>query len=263
MTTAAEKWAEALAAHAIPQDIIDAAPESPWGFPPALFTPHVHLERTRLTTSRRQAIDALPAGGIVLDVGAGGGAASLPLAPPAGRIVAVDSSAELLDTFATAALGAGIDHEVIRGAWPAVAETTPPADVVVCHHVLYNAPELVPFAAALTAHARERVVVEMTDRHPMTRFSDLFMHFHGLERPDGPSAADAVDVLEEAGLTVAWERWTERREPHVSDADYVAFVRRRLCLPPDRDREIAALLGPDPRPHESSNATLWWPGGAS
>ncbi|CAN5767093.1 hypothetical protein BH18ACT15_BH18ACT15_11600 [soil metagenome] len=262
MTTAAERWAEALGAHAIPQNILDAAPESPWGFPAALFTVDVDLERTRLTPSRRRALDALPSGGIVLDVGAGGGAASLPLAPPAGRIVAVDASAELLDAFAAAALKAGIDHEVIRGDWPGVAEIAPPADVVVCHHVLYNAADLAPFAAALTAHARKRVVVEMSDRHPMTRVSDLFLHFHGLQRPEGPTAADAVDVLTEAGLRVAWERWTERREPSASRADYIAFIRRRLCLPPERDHEIGALLGPHPQPRERSNATLWWPGEA-
>jgi precorrin-6B methylase 2 len=262
LTTAAERWAEALGAHAIPQEILDAAPESPWGFPTALFTPDVDRERRRTTVSRRKALDALPEGGVVLDVGAGGGAASLPLAPPAGRIVAIDPSSELLDAFVAAAGGAGIDHRVIRGTWPEVAGDAPLGDVVVCHHVLYNVPDLVPFAAALTAHARNRVVVEMTERHPMTRLNALFEHFHGLPRPEGPTVSDAVDVLREAGFPVTWEPWVERREAHQhhSPAERVAFIRRRLCLPSERDAEIAALLGPDVEPHERTNVTLWWPG---
>ncbi len=35
--TAAERWAEALAGWAIPEPILAAAPESPWGFPSDLF----------------------------------------------------------------------------------------------------------------------------------------------------------------------------------------------------------------------------------
>jgi hypothetical protein len=39
----------------------------------------------------------------------------------------------------------------------------------------------------------------------------------------------------------------------------VAFTRRRLCLPPERDPEVAALLPPPvPRPH----VALWWSGRA-
>ena len=42
-------------------------------------------------------------------------------------------------------------------------------------------------------------------------------------------------------------------------AEVVAFTRRRLCLPADRDPEVAALLPPNgPR----SQVTLWWPGSA-
>src|SRR3954453_16192011 len=95
--TAAEAWAEALAAWAIPEEILAAAPESPWGFPVALFAPpHEPAD----TPSRQLALAALGAGGSVLDVGCGGGAASMALVPPAGPITGVDSSERMLATFA-------------------------------------------------------------------------------------------------------------------------------------------------------------------
>src|ERR671927_27146 len=74
----------------------------------------------------------------------------------------------------------------VRGNWPDVAEQTDDADVVVCHHVFYNVPDLVPFAQALTRHARRRVVVELTDQHPLVATRDLWLHFHGIDRPSGP-----------------------------------------------------------------------------
>ena len=44
------------------------------------------------TPSHRVAHEALPSGGTLLDVGCGGGAASLPLAPPAALLVGLDQS---------------------------------------------------------------------------------------------------------------------------------------------------------------------------
>ena len=80
----AERWSEALAGWAIPEEILAVAPESPWGFPTEVF---VTAAREALvappTPTHRRALEALPLGGVVLDVGAGAGAASLPLTPRA------------------------------------------------------------------------------------------------------------------------------------------------------------------------------------
>jgi SAM-dependent methyltransferase len=179
----------------------------------------------------------------VLDVGAGAGAASLPLAGAAGRVVGVDESPAMIAAFLDAAAGAGLDAEGVQGRWPEAAGRAGPADVVVCHHVLYNVAELAPFATALTGHARRRVVVELTDRHPLVELAPLWRRFHGLERPSGPTAGDAAAALAALGLE-------PRREDWISDARYgfdrfeelVAFTRRRLCLPADRDAEVAGAL---------------------
>src|SRR4029453_15539993 len=164
---ALERWREQLDGWAIPTEILAAAPGSPGQFPVGLFRSRARRAGSRpATPSNREAARYLPEGGTVLDVGAGAGAASLPLAGTAGRLVAVDESPEMLASFLNAAEAAGVAAEGVEGSWPEVAWRLGPADVVVCHHVLYNVADLAPFASALTGHARRRVVAELTDRHP-------------------------------------------------------------------------------------------------
>jgi SAM-dependent methyltransferase len=267
---AVDRWRQALAGWGIPEEILARAPESPWGFPRELMARRgrasVELEPGNAT---RRALEALPEGGSVLDVGVGGGGASLPLARRAGRIVGVDASEAMLQAFRDAATGLGVEVETVLGTWPEVAPEVPPADVVVCHHVLYNVPELEPFVRALDEHAHRRVVIEITERHPLAWMNDLWRRFHGLERPDGPTAEDAAAALRELGYPVRLE--TERRRPRTSGferkEDAIALVRRRLCLTPDRDPEIAEALGDrlalregrwSAGPTEQVLATLWW-----
>jgi SAM-dependent methyltransferase len=238
------RWREQLEDWAIPEEILAAAPESPWGCPVGLFRSRARRAGSRpVTPSNREAARFLPAGGTVLDVGAGGGAASLPLAGVAGQLVAVDESPAMVAAFLAAADAAGVAAEGVEGRWPEVAGRVAPADVVVCHHVLYNVADLAPFADALTGHARRRVVAELTDRHPLVGLGPLWRRFHDLERPTGPGADDAVAALEALGLRVARQDWESQDRFGFDDLDeLVAFTRRRLCLPADRDPEVAAAL---------------------
>jgi SAM-dependent methyltransferase len=200
-----------------------------------------------MTPTTRVALEALPRGGNVVDVGVGGGGTSLSLAGRAGRIVGVDGQPEMLESFADNARAAGVDAVTIEGRWPDVETLVPVADVVVAGHVLYNVPDLEPFVLALDRHARRRVVLEAPDRHPMTWMNDLWLRFHGLRRPEAPTIAEAIAALRECGVDPRSEdresdedqtgTGFERRE------DAVALIRRRLCLPAERDPEVAEALG--------------------
>jgi len=268
--TAAARWREALDSWAIPKEILDAAPESPWGCPVELFARRADAARPPSPTDER-ARESLPEGGTVLDVGCGAGAASMPLAGRASRLVGVDGSAGMLEAFRERAEAAGVAADTIEGTWPGVARATPAADVVVCSHVVYNVPDAPPFARALTEHARRRVVVELMRVHPVSNLNDLWVRFHGLERPTRPTADDYVAVLREAGIEPERTDW-EVRDWHggfTSPDDLVAFVRRRLCLTADRDPDVWEAIrgrvierdgtfGLPPRP----NVTLWWQGSA-
>ncbi len=273
MTTAAKRWARDLGAWAIPDAILAAAPESPWGFPKALYARRADQAEARPSPSIALARAVLPDGGTVLDVGCGAGAASLPLAGRAATLVGVDSSSELLAAFAERAQARGVAVRTIAGTWPDVAGATPVADVVVCANVAYNVPDLGPFVAALTAHARVRVVLELTARHPLSDLNDLWRHFHGLARPTRPTAGTAAAVLREIGMQPHRRDWDAPPVPgglFDHPEEVVAWTRRRLCLPASRDPEIAALLAtqmgtPDGRytPAPRRMVTLWWPGTAA
>ena len=244
VTGALERWREQLEGWAIPAEILAAAPESPWGFPVGLFRSRAERAGSApATPSNREAARFLPAGGTVRHVGAGGGAGSLPLAASAGRLVAVDESAGMVASFLAAAEAAGVPAEAVEGRWPEVAGRVGPADVVVCHHVLYNVPDLAPFATALTGHARRRVVAELTERHPLVGLGPLWRRFHDLDRPTGPGADDAVAALGALGLEVDRQDWEQQERFGFDDFDeLVAFTRRRLCLPARRDPEVAQAL---------------------
>jgi SAM-dependent methyltransferase len=267
----AGRWRAALAAWAIPPHIERQATESPWALPERLFARRADRQvAAPAGPSHARAREALGEPGSVLDVGAGAGAASLPLAAAATALTAVDVNPSMLRELASRAAAAGLAVTTVVGSWPEVADQVAPADLVVCHHVLYNVPDLPPFLAALTGHARRRVVCELTARHPMARLNPLWRRFHDLDRPEGPTAEDVVALARALGLRVGVERW---RRPsggdHDSFEDVVDLTRRRLCLPMERAAEVAAALrelgvrgdGPvDLGPQEL--VTLWWAGDA-
>lgn len=262
--TAAARWGQALAEWALPDEVLAAAPESPYGFAPQVF---VDVARSALegapTATHRRVAEVLPPGGTLLDVGCGAGAASLPVAPPARRIVAVDQDPRMLDALVGLAAGrAEVDR--VEGRWPDVADRVGTVDVAVCAHVAYNVADLAAFVDALTRRARHRVVLELSAVHPQSSVSPLWRRFWGLDRPVGPTAEDAEAVVREVtGADPSAERWTRTRSfMGDRDADTVAWMRRRLCLPASADPEVAEAMRNLPELAPSAMVTLWWPGRA-
>ena len=263
------RWREDLAAWAIPRHILDQAPTSPWTFERAVFERRAAARmRAPGGISYDRAREALPPGGTVLDVGAGAGAASLPLLRHASALFAVDQDAQLLARLTEQAGADRAKVTAVVGSWPDVASGVPPVDVVVCHHVLYNIPELQPFIDALHAHARRRVVIELTARHPVARLNPLWERFHGLVRPERPTWEDARRALDALRGPVQVARERLDGDPPASTWDeLVASTCRRLCLAPERRPDVAAALEeqgamPDvPATWSGSDrevVTFWW-----
>lgn len=263
MSDPAARWEEALAGWAIPEPILAAAPESPWGFPTDLFAQAADDALQRETPTTDIARDALPAGGTVLDVGCGGGAASLPLAGRADRLTGVDESGDLLDEFEERARRLGVEVDRIHGRWPDVADRAPVADLVVCRNVAYNVPDLAPFVAALTGHARQRVVLELTAEHPLVWLRPYWRDLHGVGFPDGPTVEDALEVIRATGVEPEVRSWEDRvLFAERSEPDLLAFLQKRLCLTDERRPELEAALERHGVPPAREIATVWWAGGA-
>src|ERR1700730_8392512 len=95
------KWRDDLAGWAIPEDIAAAVTESPWLLPRvfcSLGADRLSREPAGASYDRERAVLESP--GSVLDVGAGAGAASLPLASRITALTAVDTDREILTRLA-------------------------------------------------------------------------------------------------------------------------------------------------------------------
>ena len=153
-----DRWRRDLAAWAIPEHITAAVAESPWVLPRQVFARRAdRMTATPAGPSYREAVAALDPPGSVLDVGSGAGAACLPLLPHATSLTAVDADAGMLEQLAAPGRGGGRRRRrTVLGRWPDAAAQAGPADVVTCHHVVYNVPDLEPFVRALTAQRAAR-----------------------------------------------------------------------------------------------------------
>lgn len=253
-----EQWRSDLESWAIPDEILSAAPESPWIHPVSMFTA---ADDVADSPSHRRAREALPADGSVLDVGCGGGRAAMALVPPAGAVIGVDQQQAMLDAFADAALRRGVRSHEYLGQWPDVADDVPMCDVVVCHHVAFNVAAIGPFLQALDSHALTRVVLEVPMQHPTSNMSPLWKRFWDLDRPTRPTATDLWAIACALGFDAHLEEWDDESwgsRVALPDAERVRFARIRLCLTEDKDAEVAAALieaaDSNPRPV----ARLWW-----
>ncbi len=247
---------------AVPQAIVENAPEPEWSFEPEMFRWRPEEDAKQpVRPSRRRALEALPERGSVLDVGVGGGASSLGLAPKAGLITGVDSLETMLESFQAAAAAAGVEARAVLGTWPDVADQVDPADVAVCHHVIYGVTEIEEFILALTARARHRVVLELSADHPLSGLKPLWKALHGLDRPDRRVADEAEAVLVSMGLGAEREDVVLPPRTQEVTPELVAFVRRRLYVGQDREPEIAEFLRAR-APQERRVVALWWPGAA-
>lgn len=261
MDDAARRWADELSGWGIPEPIIEAAPQSPYGFPTDLFASAADEAMEQRTPTTRAVRETLPTGGSILDVGCGGGAASLPVADAAGHLVGVDESEDLLEEFAVRGRRLGVTVERVHGRWPDVAAATPTADVAVCRNVAYNVPDLDEVVTALTSHARRRVVLELTCEHPLAWLRPYWRELHGVEFPDGPVLDDAVAVVRGTGVEPEVVTWEGRLLfVDTTEEEVRGLLQRRLCLTDDRLPELDAAIGRHGIPETRPTATLWWAG---
>jgi SAM-dependent methyltransferase len=270
MGKAVDQWNRALAKWAIPKEILAAAPQDPHDYPKELLVRRTEdALRRKKSFSARKALEVMPIAGRVMDIGVGAGSGSLPLTPQAFLIVGVDPKPEMMAEFERIASIRGVQAKHIHGKWPDVIDKCTHADVVISHHLLWHIPDIGPFVNGMANRALLRVVIEITEEHPLAWMSDLWDRFHDLKRPMGPYAEDAFDAIRELG----WDAHAHEElvEPILAGfeerEEAIALVRRRLCLPADKDPEVAEALGErlayrdglwTTLPEKHTVVTIWW-----
>jgi len=267
---AAERWADQLAAWTIPEELLAAVDESPYGWPVALWRRRsAAAEAAAEPETTRIVRDLAGPGGSILDIGAGTGRASLPLAAEGRVLVAVEKDPGMAAGLVEEAKARGVKIEVVRGAWPEVADRVGIADVAMSANVVYDVADIAPFLREMVDHARRGVVLELTERHPWANLAPWYRALHGLDRPDGPTWQDLVAVVrEELGVEPQVERWSRPGALWYESWDELLdILGRRLVLPRERREELRLLLEgevveDEGRLHlgdrERRMVTVWW-----
>jgi SAM-dependent methyltransferase len=271
--SAAARWRACLEGWALPPELLAAVPDSPFAWPADLYRRRQRAEAgAPPSPTLRVAGGLLPPGGSILDVGAGTGRASLPLAGRGHPVTAVERNPGMAAALREEAAAAGVEVRVIEASWPDAAAVAGCRDLVLCAHVVYDVADVGPFLQALHRAARVAVVLEAGERHPWDNLIPYYRALHGLGRPNGPTAGLLREVVAEVvGVTPEAEHWIGPPGPRFADlAELVDFYRRRLLVPVSRAAELADRLAPDIVEQEGwlslggerGIVTMWWRGGA-
>jgi len=252
---AGEQWRQSLSLWAIPESILEQAPEDPWIHPPAMFQIPEHISDS---ISHTRAREVLEVGDSVLDVGCGGGIAAFALTPPATHVIGVDHQPEMLRMFEENAAARGVTSEIFDGFWPQVESVVPRADVAVAHHVVYNVHNIEDFIIAMNSHARKRVVLELPQMHPLSNATGLWKHFWNLDRPQEPTPMHLMEVLKELEINAHLELWDGQMRQESNLEMLAHYSRIRLCLPVEREPEVLEYLTTQTPPAVRHLAAIWW-----
>ena len=171
----------------------------------------------------------------VLDLGAGTGRYTVPLARAGCRVWALEPSDGMREHLAEEMAALSLEeaarvHVVPRG-WPEGRDAVPPVEVALASLVVHFSEDAVGFLQAMEAAATRRAVLAIRagQMHPLAE--RLWPRFHP-ERPfpAQPILADLVDVLHEMGV-----------EPEVGVHEAVRTYGRYATLE-DARREAARML---------------------
>ena len=273
LTELLRQWRDDLAGWAIPEHITSAVTESPWVLPRDVFARRAdRLRRAPGGPSYDLERAVLDPPGSVLDVGAGAGAACLPLAGRTTALTVVDTDDGMLGLLADRARAAGLDPRLLQGRWPDVAGQADP-----------GRPGHLPPCA-----------VQRAGPGPVHRGAHPACAPAGGRRTHRQASADfpqpVVAALPRPGAAggagrrpTSWPSWTRwvfgqgtlngivRLRPiTATGSELVETTRRRLCLPPERASDVEAALreaGHLGQPLDlgtsgRSVVTIWWEGSA-
>jgi len=147
----------------------------------------------------------------VMDVGAGGGRLTLPLATRCAKVVAVEPSSSMCQVLREQVSDSGIENlTLVEAQWEEAQVEA--VDIVLCAHVLYVVAAIESFVRKLETHAREKVLVVLFQAPPQSQIYPLWELIHGEERIPLPSLPQFREVLSQLGIEANVEMLAQ--QPH-------------------------------------------------
>ena len=178
-----------------------------------------------------------------LDIGAGGGRYTLPLALSVREVIAIEPSESMRSILLQGAKDNGIQNiRVIANRWP--AKGIPEVDAALISHVGYDIEEIGPFLDAMEASARRLCVAILRDAAPSSSADWFWPRIHGEKRKPLPSLREFLI------LQIARERLyevrliTEQIHDHSHRETIDSFLRQQLFIEANsaKDRRLKQLI---------------------
>lgn len=210
----------------------------------------------------------------VVDVGAGGGRITIPLAQRVQEVIAVEPSPAMRDVLAAGIAQSGVTNvRIVAARWEDAA--VEPADVVFASHVTYSVAMIAPFLRKLDATARCVAALVVFANHPTYAAAPFWRFVYGDERLKLPCRDEVVAVVRElGGMPRVIDLPAHLPRPYGSPEEAFEELRRRLFIGQDdpleaRLREAIATLMEErngawwPRDAgPSERSVIWWEGGS-
>ncbi len=172
----------------------------------------------------------------LLDVGAGGGRISLPLALRCQRVTAVEAAPNMAAIFKEEAGKAEIPNvTLIEGRWQDVE--APTADVALCWNVLNYVEDIDVFMEKVNTHARERVLVVLHEVSPIAQVYPFWRRVHGNEPAKSPGLAELLAVLWELDIHPDLQMLPPRPRTLRNQEAAREQMRERLGVTPGSDED--------------------------
>jgi hypothetical protein len=189
-------------------------------------------------------LEIVQPGEVWLDVGAGGGRFTLPLAGRAGKIYAIEPSRGMRDVLTSAIAANNVTNiEVLDERWPAPSRA-PKGEVSFISHVGYDIEKIGAFLTEMESHASRACIAVLFNDAPMTYFAPLWRYVHGEDRIVLPGLREFIAVLFARGRTPAVELISLGPRAYADVDSLHAASRRAIWVRPesDLDARLAAAV---------------------
>jgi SAM-dependent methyltransferase len=203
----------------------------------------------------------------VLDIGAGTGRWSIPMAKVARKVTAIDPSPAMLTVLRQRIEAAELANiEVVQARWEEIE--VEPHQVALCSHAMYSSPDLLGFVRKMERSALKRCFLVMRVPSPDGIIGELSQRIYG-QGHDSPNFIVGYNILYEAGI-LANVLMESQTRPWTNDSldDALERAKRHLGLHqnPEHDSMIRHFLtqrltfreGKYRWPDGMRSALVWW-----